>query len=172
MQTMERLSELQIQGFNETQISKETGIQRKMVIQLLNEHRELLRNNQASKDRANDAVDALDQHFAMLIKKAWETITEIEQEIERTRASHQLIAQKLAAVKTLADLEAKRVDALQKAGVLDNNDLGDELAQMEEQRDKIINILRHDLCPQCRMKIGDKLSSITQQSEVVVVYDS
>lgn len=168
---MEEVSKLSIQGFNETQIAKETGLQRKVVVELLREYREILRDDEASRERARDALNAMDQHYNILIKKTWDTINEIEEQIQE-RPSHQLIAQKLSAVKTLSDLEAKRVDALQKAGILDANDLGEELAELERQRDIIVNILRKDLCQDCKKKTARSLADVTGQAEVVVVYDN
>lgn len=169
LETMEKLSKLQLQGLSETQIARQEGMQRKLVIQLLEEYKEILRSNPEAKQRAQDALNEYDRNVSMLIKEAWDTVSIIDDEIQSGNRSHNLISKRTELLKAIHDFDSKRVDAIQKAGIMDAADLGDELVEMERQRDAIIDILRNDLCPTCRANIGYKLSQITAKPEVVVV---
>ena len=80
-------------------------------------------------------------------------------------------AQRVATARTIADLQAKRVDLLQKAGLLDQGDLGEELAEREKQEAALIDILRNDLCDDCRSLVAVKLQKITKNVEPVQVFD-
>lgn len=171
LETMEELSRLQLQGLSEYAISRRLKMPRKVVIELLDEYRAILRNDEAARERALDALNDYDRNVSLIIKEMWETITVIDEEIGSGNRSHNLIAKRTDLLKALADVDQKRVDTIQKAGVLEGSDLGDELAKMEEQRDMVIDILRNDLCQDCRKRIGEKLSRVTQKSEVVVVYN-
>jgi hypothetical protein len=77
----------------------------------------------------------------------------------------------LNALKLVADLEAKRLDALQKAGLLDAAEMGDHVADMEEKMGIMVSILRNDLCPECKRTVAQKLQQVTNQVEAVRVYE-
>lgn len=165
-ENMERVASLHLKGENYTAIAKQTGLKRKEVLALIQEWKDTALADQAARDRAADALNSMDEHYNILIKKLWEVVDEVESMLN-ANASHQLIAQKTSALKSIAELEAKRVDTLQKAGLLDAADMGDEMAQMEEKQAVLIGILREvsGECPKCRTEVARRLGQVTGRAE-------
>jgi len=168
---MEQVADLSMTGSNPTQISKQTGIKRAVVVELLEDYRIALAQDTAARDMARDYLNQMVKHYDKVIKKLYETVDDIDD----LNFNHQVAGQKVAALKAVAEIDAKRLDALQKAGLLDSAELGDELAEMEEQRDLLMEILREDLCSNCKPVVLRKLSQISGRAEVLdveVVHDS
>jgi hypothetical protein len=69
------------------------------------------------------------------------------------------------------DIESKRIDMLQKAGLLENKELADEMVEIEKRQEVLINILRDIAAeyPQVRDEIMRRLSSISKENEVITV---
>lgn len=156
-ETMEKVADLMFHGNTETQIAKQLNIPRKEVIRLQEDYRTALANDSEARDMARDYLHQMVKHYDSLIKKFYELV----EEIDALSFNHQVAGQKNAALKAIADLEAKRLDALQKAGLLENSELGDELAEAEEKRQIIIDILEHDLCPACKRVTASKIMQLT-----------
>lgn len=160
------------QGLNATQISKKLDINRKDVNGIIAAWREAAREDTHMRDVARDALNKMIDHYDRLIKKYYDLVEELESEVRGAgHLSHQFAAQRNAALKAIAELEAKRVDSLQKAGMLDAHDLGDELAKMEEDKQMVFDILRKDLCNECRPKVMRKIGEASGRVEVVVVHE-
>lgn len=149
-ESMERVAELTLKGYSSTAISKEMGIPRKEVMTLQEDYRAALSNDSEARDLARDHLNQMVHHYDILIKKFYDLIDEID----TLNFNHQVAAQKNATLKSIAELEAKRLDALQKAGLLDSAELGDELAEAEEKREIILDIIQNQVCPACRNKIA------------------
>lgn len=160
---MEQIADLQMEGLNETQIAKKLDIKRKDVIVLLEDYRNILRNDQEARDLARDHLVQMVKHYDKLIKKFYDLLDDLQ----AINFNHQVAAQINSAIKNIAELEAKRLDALQKAGLLESTELGDELASMEEKQAILIDILRNDLCEHCKPKIAHKLAQVTGHVEVI-----
>lgn len=162
-ENMERVAEMTMQGLSATAISKQTGIARKEVILLQEDYRVALSNDSEARDMARDHLNMMVKHFDGLIKRFYDLVDEID----TLDFGHQVAAQKNAALKAIGELEAKRVDALQKAGLLESAELGDELAEAEEKRDILVNIIKEEVCPACRIKIGQSIARVSGQVDTV-----
>jgi hypothetical protein len=160
---MEKVAELTMQGHSATAIAKSLNMPRKEVMTLQEDYRVALSNDSEARDMARDHLNMMVKHFDSLIKKLYELVDEID----TLAFGHQVAAQKNAALRSIADLEAKRLDALQKAGLLDSAELGDELAEAEEKREILINIIREEVCPSCRIKIANQIARVTGRVETV-----
>jgi hypothetical protein len=163
MDRMNNVVEKLLQGNNPTQIATITGMQRKDVVQLIDEWKYIVHNDNATRDRAKEAISGADQHYAMLIKEAWKTVEEADQ-------SGQL-AIKSGALKLIADIETKRIGMLQSVGVLENNELASQVAEAERKQDVLVKILKEvtSTCPKCKMEVAKRLSQITGIVEAVVI---
>lgn len=163
---MEKVAEKTLQGFSATAISKELGIKRAEVLTLQEDYRTALSNDHEARDMARDYLNLMVTQYDSLIKKFYELLDEIDQLPWNAAAA----AQKNAALKGIAELAAKRVDALQKAGLLDSAELGDEIAKFEEDKEMILSILK-DLCVVCQPKVANRISKLMGndvQSEDVI----
>ena len=150
-----------LKGSDASQISKDLDIPRQKVLTLLNDWRSMVSNNQAIHMRAKEALAGADQHYSSLIKKTYEVI-------DAADSSANLTA-KTTAIKLIADIESKRLEMLQKAGLLDNKEIAEQIIEMERKHDILIKILK-DIAsshPEIREEIMKRLSEI--QTEVIVI---
>jgi hypothetical protein len=167
---MEKVAELTMQGHSATAISKTLNIPRKEVAVLQEDYRTALANDSEARDMARDHLNMMVKHFDKLIRKLYELVSDIDS----LDFGHQVAAQKNAALRSIADLEAKRLDALQKAGLLDSAELGDELAEAEEKRDILIDIIQNQICPACKIKVASDIARVSGRvptNDVTVTYE-
>jgi hypothetical protein len=152
-----------LKGSDASEISRSLAIPRARVVHLLDDWRKLASNNEAIHARAREALAGADQHYSGLIKKAYEVIESADQSAN--------LGAKTTAIKLIADIEAKRLDMLHRAGLLDNKEVAEELASMEKKHEVLINIL-NDVSskhPEIRDEILYRLSEVTRGLEVVVL---
>lgn len=164
---MEDVADLKMQGEKDTAIAKRLGLKRRDVQELYNDYKTALSQDVAARDMARDHLYTMGEHYDKLIKEAYNTLNEIDL-LDMTA---QVAGQRLAAIKLVAELEAKRLDAYQKAGLLDAAELGDELAENERIQEIIIDILTNDLCMSCKNHIAPKLAKITGEVSPVDVIE-
>jgi hypothetical protein len=152
-----------LKGLDSAQISRELDIPRTRVNSLLNDWRQLASSNEAIHARAREALAGADQHYSSLIRKAYEVIDSADQTSN--------LGAKTTAIKLITDIEAKRIDMLQRAGLLDNKEIAEELATMERKHEILINILKEvaQSHPEIRNEIMSRLSEASKSSEVVII---
>jgi uncharacterized protein Yka (UPF0111/DUF47 family) len=168
---MDTVAKMSLQGDSVAEIARELGVTRKVAVDIQNEWKQSIVVSNETRDRALDALNVMDEHYNKLIKDSYKALEQIEDDIQLSGVTPQRIQQKLNGIKLVADLEAKRLDALQKAGLLDAAEMGDHVADMEEKVAIMVNILRNDLCPECKRTVAQKLQQVTQQVEAIVVRD-
>jgi len=159
-----RVAQLYIKGTtNPTTIAKQLGIKRAEALDLIDEWKVIARNNDDVKDQASEALQAGIQHYSMIVERLWETVEQADDDGD--------IKTKNAVLKNIADIEAKKIDMLQKAGLYDDAALGDELAEMEEKQQILISILKEVTsdCDHCKVEVARRLSKVTNKSEPVVI---
>jgi hypothetical protein len=152
-----------IKGNDASAISKTLDIPRNRVLSLLNEWRSMVANNEAVRVRAREALAGADQHYNHLIKQAYEVIDDAN-----TTAN---LSAKTTAIKLILDIEGKRIDMLQKAGLLENKELADQLLEQEQKQEVLVGILREVSgdCPRCRNEVARRLAQVSGQEEVITV---
>jgi hypothetical protein len=157
-----RVASEYLKGSDASEISKILDIPRVKVTELLTDWRVMAANNQAIHARAKEALAGADQHFSSLIKKAYEVIDSAD-----TTAN---LTAKTTSIKLIADIESKRLEMLQKAGLLDNQELADELLETERKQEILISILKEvtSSCESCRPKVLTKLSQVNEGGVVVI----
>ncbi len=142
-----------------TKISKITGFTRKDVIEYLSEWRNVVQSDRQVQMRAREALSGADAHYSMLIKEAWDIIEEA--------TNTQNLAQRTAAVKLVADIQQKQIDMLQKAGVLENNEMAEKIIATEEKQQLLADIIKDVVsqCDTCKPKVMARLSEVTDKAE-------
>lgn len=151
-----------LKGADDAEISKALDIPRNRVKELLKDWRSMVANNQAIQARAKEALAGADQHYSALIKKAYEVIDSADQTAN--------LNAKTTSIKLIADIESKRLEMLQKAGLLDNQELADQLLETERKQEILISILKEvtSSCDHCRPKVLTKLSQVNEGGVVVI----
>lgn len=161
-----KVVEKYLTGADATQISKDLAMPRQKVVGYINEWRAMAADNAAIRARAKEALVGADTHYSKLIGKAYEVIDDAT-----TTANLQA---KTAGIKLVMDLESKRIDMLQKAGLLENKELAEEMLEIEHKQDVLVAILK-DIAseyPQVRDEIMRRLSSVAKDKEVITVVNN
>ena len=152
-----------IKGNDETTISKQLDLPRTRVVKLLNEWRGMISNNEAIRARAREALGTADQHYNRLITKTYEVIDAAESQGD--------LSEKTKAIKLILDIENKRIEMLQKAGLLENKEIAEELMAMENKQEVLVKILREvsGKCDNCKVEVAKRLADVAKQDEVITI---
>ena len=152
-----------LKGNDPTVISKELDIPRTRVVGLINEWKVMASANDAIRARAKEALVGADTHYTKLITKAYEVMDE-------SSLTNNLSA-KTASIKLVMDIEKSRIEMLQKAGLLENKELAEEMIELERKQEVLIGILRDVASeyPEVRDIIMQRLSSIAREGEVITI---
>jgi hypothetical protein len=169
LDTLDRIEQMNsvvaahLKGDNATAIARQTGMKRAQVIEYIDEWKQLAQNNKTIQSRAYEALTGMDEHYSMIIRELWGVLEEADMNND--------LKTKTAVLKNLADIEGKRVDLLQKAGLLDTAQIGDEVVAMEKKHEILISILREVTsdCPHCKVEVARRLSRVTGETETIVV---
>jgi hypothetical protein len=169
LDTLDRIEQMNtvvaqlLKGDNATAIARNTGLKRAQVIEYIDEWKQLAQNNKTIQSRAYEALTGMDEHYSMIIRELWGVLEEADMNND--------LKTKNSVLKNLADIEGKRVDLLQKAGLLDNQQMGDEVVEMERKHEILISILREVTsdCPHCKVEVARRLSRVTGETETIVV---
>jgi hypothetical protein len=163
LDNVNKVVEKYLAGSDATQISKELAIPRQRVVAYIDEWRAMAADNAAIRARAKEALVGADTHYSKLIQKAYEVIDDAT-----TTAN---LGAKTAGIKLVMDLESKRIDMLQKAGLLENKELAEEMIEIENRQEVLVGILK-DIAsehPEVRDKIMRRLSEVSKEKEVITV---
>jgi hypothetical protein len=155
-----------LKGSDPTRISKELSIPRQKVVAYIDEWRQMATANDAIRGRAREALAMADTHYNKLISKAYEVMDDAG-----TTAN---LAVKNNAIKLVMDIEKTRIDMLQKAGLLENKELAEEMIEIERKQEILVGILR-DIAseyPEVRDEIMKRLSLVSRQGEVITVVNN
>jgi hypothetical protein len=158
-----RVVEEYLKGSEPTQISKQLDIPRQKVMGYINEWKQMASDNAAIRARAKEALVGADTHYNKLINKAYEVID------DATTSAN--LSAKTSAIKLVLDIEARRIDMLQKAGLLENKELAEEMLEIERKQEILVEILK-DIAseyPQVRDEIMRRLSSVSKEREVITI---
>lgn len=162
---MDKVVRLHLQGRNPTAIARDLNIQRKQVLAYVDEFNQVAKNDDLLRARAQEVVHEFDAQQNRIIDELWSVVKDAEDADDlKTRAT---------ALKSLSDITAKRVEVLQKSGLLSDAALGDEMAELEEKQEKLIAILRDVTahCNKCKMEVARRLADATGRVEPIMVVD-
>ena len=153
-----------LKGSDPTKISKELALPRTKVTAMIKEWQTMAADNTVIRARAKEALAAADEHYSRLISKAYEVIEEAT-----TTAD---LRSKSGGIKLVMDLESKRIEMLQKAGLLENKELAEEMLEIERRQEILMGILK-DIAtehPEVRDKIMTRLSEASAKlNETVTI---
>jgi len=152
-----------LKGNDPTKISKELAIPRTKVVSLIDEWKTMASDNALIRARAKEALAGADAHYNKLISKAYEVIDDAT-----TTAN---LNAKTAGIKLVMDLEKTRIDMLQKAGLLENQELAEEMVEIEKTQAVLKDVLREIATshPEVRDLIMRRLSQIAKKGEVITI---
>jgi len=154
-----------LKGNNPTQIATLTGFKRSDVVDLIDEWKSVVYNDNSSKERAKEAISGADKHYSMLIKEAWKTVEDADTQGQ--------LNVKAGALKLIADIETKRITMLKEVGILDNAEMAAHIAETEHKQEILVKILKEVTasCPKCKMDVAKRLSQISGVVEPIEIIE-
>ena len=160
---MNKVVEELLKGNSPAQIVRSLGLTRVQVDNYIDAWKGFVHDNTAIRERAKEALAGADEHYNMLIKEAWDVINEAGVTSE--------LGVKNAAIKLVADIESKRIDMLNKAGVLENDSMASEILESERKQQILVDILKDvtSSCDKCKWEVAKRLSEVTGQVEAVTI---
>ena len=160
---MNRVVEELLKGNSPAAIAKSLELTRVQVDNYIDAWKGFVHDNKAIRDRAKEALAGADEHYSMLIKEAWRTIEQADVQDALNVKSQTL--------KLIADIEAKRIDMLNKAGVLEDHSMADEILESERKQELLVGILRDvtSSCEKCKWEVSRRLSEVTGKVEAVII---
>lgn len=161
IEIMDKIANLWITGTrNPGTIAKQLKMSRAEVLEYIEEYKAIIRDDDEVKARAKEALYEADSALHLVNEENWGIVkVEMDNKVKAT------------VLKNIADIEAKRVELLQKAGLYDDAALGDELAAMEEKQQILIGIIKEvtSHCPSCKIEVARRLAKVTGQPSPVVI---
>jgi Zn-dependent M32 family carboxypeptidase len=161
---MWKLSQDWLKGnVNITQLAKMHGLKRVDAQELLEEWKVTMRSSYDVREQAKDTLQESLSHYAEIKRQMWKAVESAEDKNDyKTKA---------AILRSIADIQAKEVEMLQKAGLYDDAALGDELTEMENQKQILIQIIKDVSaeCDNCKYKVAKKLAAVTGHAEAVII---
>lgn len=115
-------------------IQSQTGVPPRLQRQINEEYKQFVRNDLWTANRSREIVGYMDEHFNSIIKGLYEVVDAADMNDDYKNKGN--------ALKLIAEVEVKRTDTLQKAGVLSAQNVGDEVAAMNERQNQIMEILK------------------------------
>jgi hypothetical protein len=160
---MNKVVEELLKGNTPTSIARSLELTRVQVENHIKTWKEMVHDNSAIRERAKEALAGADEHYSMLIKEAWRTLEQAD--------AQDALPVKTQALKLIADIEGKRIEMLNKAGVLENSDIGDQILESEKKQQILVDILRDVTanCDHCKWEVAKRLQDVTGQVEAVRV---
>jgi D-ribose pyranose/furanose isomerase RbsD len=152
-----------LKGTKPRAIAKDLGLRVVDVEKYISEWQGIARNNRHIQERAREALSATDQHYDMIISELWDVVAQAGLSDD--------LKVKSATLKMIADIEQKRIDMLQKSGLLDNQHLAEQVLAAEKEQEAIKNILREIgiKFPEAASYLREQLSKISNQVEGTVI---
>ena len=152
-----------LKGKTETEISNELAIPRHRVVTLVKEWKTMAANSDAVRVRAREALAGEDAHYSKLIKEAYDLLEDAK--------FAESLGQRAGAIKLIADIEKSRIDMLQRAGLLENRELAEQMIETEAKQEAIMKIIKEVVsdCPVCKPKVLSRMAGIGK--EPLVMYD-
>lgn len=164
-ESRESVAKLIMEGKTPRAVAMKLGMKIVQVNNYWNEYQTVLKTNASNRDLAEEYLHRMTAHYDRLISESYANL----EKLETLGFDEKVSAQFNATLKNISEYERQRVDVLQKAGLLDASDLGDELAEREAREEMILGILRNDLCDDCKVKVRDKITQLTKTVQGTVV---
>ena len=158
---MEKVVELYATGHKISEIQTKTGLPIKRINEHLAAFRDYASQDRVIRERSKEVVLVVDQHFSNITRDLYGAVEEADLAGDYKA--------KITALKTIADVESKKVELLQKAGLLANNTMADQILEAEEKTKVLKEILREVVCADCRKEVMKRLSKISNTVEPSVI---
>ncbi len=166
---MNKVVEARLTGQNLTQIARTLGMTRVQVNEYWEMWKSLAAESQNMKSRAREALAGADMHYDKLINALYDVIKEADEANFSEGTDSKMLAIKSNAIGKIAEFEAKRVGMLKDAGLLDDQELAQQVLETERKHEILIGILRDvtSKCENCNKKVQERLRQVVNEPVAV-----
>jgi uncharacterized coiled-coil DUF342 family protein len=163
MDRMDKVMELYFKSVPTKVIQQQLNLTRAQVLDTVDEWKKYAMSSRTLTDRAAEVVHQADGHFGQIIDSAWAVADTADQAGE--------LRNQISALSLAASTEEKRVKMLKDAGILDNLELANQVAETEDKAEKIVAILKEVTadCDHCREEVRRRLNNINGFAEPIKV---
>lgn len=144
---------------NPSHIARATGFKRTEVQEYLNEWRSVIQSDRQVQMRAREALAGADRHYSMLIEEGWDVIN--------SSGTAGDLGRKTAGIKIVADIQQKQIDMLQKAGLIEDSEIAEQIMETERKQELLVKILKEVVadCSNCKREVFKRLEEVTGKAE-------
>jgi len=157
----QKVVDLMWENKNPTQIAKELKIPRQRVTQHLEEWRAVSANSDVLKDFLTDRLGMFSDKMVKLEQQADEIYAQAEMSagIVDADKSDRFLSQMTKALALKLQIQKDAIEVLQKAGLFEAAELGDEMAETERKMEVLGQILEEVIkdCEHCRIEVQRRL---------------
>ncbi len=138
-----------------SQIIKTTGLTRQEVEFILQEYRKYSMQDKVLREMSRETVLKTRQHYDDLINRMYDAVA-----VANDSGDYKA---EMSGIKAIADIEKQRVDFMQKAGMLADNEIGEQLMEYERQKEILVDILKDIMrqYPKVGLEIQTRLKEVT-----------
>lgn len=138
-----------------SQIIKQTGLKKSEIDLILSDFKKYAMQDKVLREMSRETVLKTRQHYDDLINQMYEVARLSEDEGDNVT--------RLKALNSIATTENQRVAFMQKAGLLADNELGDQLIESERKQQIIIDIIRElsKKYPSIGLEFQERLKEVT-----------
>lgn len=144
---------------NPSAIARATGFKRTEVQEFLDEWRSVIQSDRQIQMRAREALAGADRHYSMLMEEGWDVINQAGAAAD--------LARKTAGIKVVAEIQQKQMDMLQKAGVIEDTEIAQQIIETERKQEILVKILKEVVsdCDHCKREVFRRLEEVTGKAE-------
>ena len=148
---------LTAEGRTKEYIRSQTGLTARQQRAVNEEYKTFVRSDLWTANRSREIIGYMDEHFGAIIVRLYEVVDAAEMNDDYKNKGN--------ALKLIAEVEAKRADALQKAGVLSAQSLGDDVAASNARQEKIMTVLKNFAVkhPELAKELANDIASIDNE---------
>lgn len=145
---------LHLRGYNASEIAAELKMKRADVMSMISEWKSRAGDNQFIQEQARSAITKADEHWNLATQELWKVADEAEAAGDLKLRKDSIVA--------AANIEEKRVNMLQKAGLLTDQDIQLKLQESQRQQALVVQMLKEVASdhPEIREKILSRLSKV------------
>lgn len=136
-------------------IIKQTGLKKSQIEEILRSYKKYAMQDKVLREMSRETVIKTKLHYDQLIQKMYDAVN-VANDCGDYKSEMQ-------GLKAIADIEKQRVDFMQKAGMLADNEIGDQIVESERKQQVIIDILK-DISkqyPKIGLEIQERLKEVT-----------
>lgn len=160
---MNKAVEMYLKGTNPTQIARELNIKRTEVLAYVDQYNEFAKQDPVIQERMRETIQNVDSIVKLVQKRNWETVEQADDAGD--------LKTKATVLKNIVEAEVKLQEMYQKAGLLQDAELGDELAKTQERQELLGQLISEVIaeCQRCKPMLATRIRDAMNNGQETIV---